>query len=336
MAQGKDTQVIRLLSQHDIVLLQEVRGAEAVVGRAIRRYAATHTGWSSTRVDGTSGGVVILVSNAIVAQATEVEATPLIHGRVLRLTLKRGVTDRLDLVNVHNEGLSNHDRAAILTDFRASERLRSQYNAARLLCGGDFNLDASHSEVTHVTAAGRVHTHPRTRDRLRWNNILAPLVEAAPEAETRFAPVSPPRHGDARRGDTTRQHSEGLVGSTIDLWFIDLHPLLASQMCITAAAYPYTAHRGTMSDHVPIAIHMRPRPMKARGQRPIPLGCGTPDIRPAFSVHHGDEILGLPAPHRRAAEVQAGGALGGPLCPQGHHCREGDGPLPDGAGPDAD
>lgn len=199
MAQAKDTQVTRLLTQHDIVLLQEVRGAGDVVSRAIRRYDATHTGWSSSRGDGSAGGVVILVRYTIVSQATEIEAAPLVHGRVLRLTLKRGATDRLDLANVHNEGLSNHDRASILADFRATERFRRQSGAARMLCGGDFNFDASHSTVAHVTAAGRVHTHPRTRDWLRWTSILSQLREAAPEAETRLAPVSGPGQAGAHR-----------------------------------------------------------------------------------------------------------------------------------------
>lgn len=133
MAQAKDAQVTRLLSQHDVVILQEVRGAAGVVQIVVDRFAATHRGWASTMNDGASGGVVILVSNAIVKLATEVEAFPIVLGRVLRLTLRRGNSDRLDLVNVHNEGLSCQDRAHVLADFRATAIQRGKCEAARLL-----------------------------------------------------------------------------------------------------------------------------------------------------------------------------------------------------------
>lgn len=256
MAQAMDTQVMRLLSQHDIVYLQEVRGAHDVVTRAICRTAATHTGWTSTRGDRTAGGVAILASKSLAAQATTITAAELVRGRILRLSLARGDEDRIDLVHVHNEGLSRADRAAVLADFRSTARLR---HAARLVCGGDFNFDAAHSEVTHITAAGRVHTHPRTRDRARWAGILTTLLEASPEMETRFAPAGGPAAPEGALATDGVDGTSSLVGSTIDLWFIDVHPLLAPRMCI----------QGKVSDHVPITLALRPRPPKAEEHRPI-------------------------------------------------------------------
>lgn len=133
MAQAKDTQVTRLLSQNDVVYLQKVRGEHDVVARAMRHYAATHTGWISCRGDGTAGGVAILVSRTMAAHADAIAAVELIPGRILRVTLTRGTTDRLDLANIHKEGLSRFDRAAVLADFRDTERLRSQTRATHTL-----------------------------------------------------------------------------------------------------------------------------------------------------------------------------------------------------------
>lgn len=84
---------------------------------------------------------------------THVEAVPVVAGRVLRVSQRRGTSNRLDLVNIHNENFTAADRWRIQADFSASATARRAVRAARLLCGGDFNFDAEHAHVTHVTAA---------------------------------------------------------------------------------------------------------------------------------------------------------------------------------------
>lgn len=103
--------------------------------------------------------MAILVSKVLAAQADAIHTVEIVPARVLRVTFTRGDSDRLDLVNV---------RTAITADFLDRARLRQRTRAPRLLCGGDFNFDATLSEVTHITAAGRAHNHTRTRDRARW------------------------------------------------------------------------------------------------------------------------------------------------------------------------
>lgn len=109
MAQAKGTQVLRLLSQHDLVYLQAVRGGRDTVVRAIDRYAATHVGRVSTRHDGAARGVAVWVSKLLASQAHAITTVDIIPGRVLRDTLTRGDSDRLDRVNIHNEGLTRAD-----------------------------------------------------------------------------------------------------------------------------------------------------------------------------------------------------------------------------------
>lgn len=60
------------------------------------------------------------------------------------------------------------------------------------------------------------------------------------------------------------------MGSTIDLWYTDIHPLLSTQYHINATAYSYTAYRARLSDHMPVAFTIRPRDAKPPGRMPIP------------------------------------------------------------------
>lgn len=128
-----------------------------MISRAAARHRATHACWTSASPTGLAGGLIVLVSQTIAPLATHVEAVPIVPGRVLRLTLRRSRSDRLDLVNVHNGCLTTTDRRRIQDDFRAWATARCGVGAARLVCGGDFNFDAGHAHVTHVTA------HPPSR-----------------------------------------------------------------------------------------------------------------------------------------------------------------------------
>lgn len=108
-----------------------------------------------------------------------------------------------------------------------------------------------------------MHTHPRERDRALWAPILRGLLEAAPMAETWYAPHNTAAH-DAGRCAPAVQHTG------IDMWYVGIHPLLATQYQINAAAYVYTAHRARPSDHMPVALFLRPRDTNANGRMPIP------------------------------------------------------------------
>lgn len=163
-------------------------------------------------VGGAAGGVAILVRRFLTTLADRIHTVELVPRRVIRATLTRG-DDRLDLVNIHNEGLTRADRAFMLADFRGTERLRRETRAARLLCGGDFNFDSAHTEVTHITAAGRAHTRPRSRDRDRWTAILAKLLEVSPETEMRFAPASVAAPTSSDRTPADPPQLAELVGS---------------------------------------------------------------------------------------------------------------------------
>lgn len=167
----------------------------------------------------------------------------------------------LVLLNAHNFDFSQQDRGIVRDFIRHTLRSHSSLPtcASLLVAGGDWNYTSpACPTLSASTTDGQCYTTPPSITR-RDSTMTNDLVEIAQPDPTHFtARHTSPEHNMYRE-------------SQLDRYYIGASAICMSQLvfkCATSQAD--FVLRNDLSDHIPVLLHIKPRPTTPRQQRPIP------------------------------------------------------------------
>lgn len=132
----------RLALHYDVIALQECHGTTDAIAASLEDQRLTHDIWASGCEKAIEGGVALLVRRSVVSEATHVDMSHIIAGRIRRLHID--FTDRqfIILYSVHNFGVSStqlHDlRKLFARD--AADVADTGSGRAILIAAGDWNF----------------------------------------------------------------------------------------------------------------------------------------------------------------------------------------------------
>ena len=223
----------KLMSNNDVVMVQETRDDYHKRLYFEQRFGGTHSFFWNSVEGGTFGGTLICVKKSFMLQFNNVSHVVLIDGRIQQLTLD-GNFGNLSIINTHIDPmLTNNQICGVLDTVLANVKDVEHYHT---IIAGDFNFELNAND--RITLAnghfcGRVGQVAR-----HWVALFGAFSELFQPEYTRSALVSTPA-GTASR---------------IDRIYTSLRPFILNDLLVTINTIGTLFNTtGRLSDHIPVA-----------------------------------------------------------------------------------
>ena len=255
-----------LINKYSIICIQEVHGTPADISLYMHPYSNTHRYWFSPGPDSATGGILIIISNEVLAMA---DADPIFQthatGRIAHLFLSFDF-GQLWIWNFHDFGVSSEDSKLASNIFKEQLRLSSLDPLRNILVAtGDFNRSRNDNrfyidplDQAAYAASPSLHSQNRSQNSRVWDSLFDQMVEIETHEHTHYS-------------------AEGHYENAIDRIFWTF-PSWASRLINISKPTSLPAHSMHMkglSDHSPVGFIVTPHsstPPHADASPPGSLG----------------------------------------------------------------
>ena len=230
-AKNKLFKLFQLITNNDILTVQETHGDSNALLRLAGRYNNTHTHYVNPHPNPTSGGTITFVKNNILGPNSTSTNHNLVPGRIQATTINNG-NNSITVYNIHNYDITNDNINDIHNHLNTWQHKHKHNHANVALIMGDFNFstagESAHAvnQILNNTQASSITNNNDTRaaahdtkEAKRWAKILGPLLEHLQHDPTRL--------GVRSTDDFTEVH---ISASRIDRIYSNIPPWLALQL----------------------------------------------------------------------------------------------------------